>query len=209
MNWSVGIRTGDTKASERNRQKKQLPTVLVTTPESLTLFLTRVETQEQFANLKAIIIDEWHELLSTKRGVQVELALARLKRLRPNVRIWGLSATLGNTEEAAQVLVGPGQPVTLIEGNVSKKIVVDSLIPKTMTRFPWAGHLGLTLVDQVVRAIEQANSCLVFTNTRSQNRNLVPGDSASSTRLGWLDGIASWLARPQGARMGRASVASW
>ena len=98
--WSVDVRTGDTAAAARARQGKRLPTALVTTPESLTLFLARADWRERFAHLAAIVVDEWHELLSTKRGVQVELALARLRDARPALRAWGLSATLANLDTA-------------------------------------------------------------------------------------------------------------
>ena len=132
--------------------------------------LTRPDAQEQFANLQCVVVDEWHELLASKRGVQTELALARLRRWRPILQTWGLSATLGNIDEAMQVLLGPARAEqgVLIEGVRSKRYVVDALIPKTMERFPWAGHLGLNLVEDVVLEIDQAATSLVFTNTRSQ-----------------------------------------
>ena len=81
--WTVDVRTGDTASSARARQNKRLPTALVTTPESLTLMLARADWRERLAHLSAVIVDEWHELMSSKRGVQVELALARLRSLRP------------------------------------------------------------------------------------------------------------------------------
>ena len=76
--WTVGIRTGDTTAAERAKQARKLPTALVTTPESLSLMLSQAEARERLAGVRAVIVDEWHELLGNKRGVQVELALARL-----------------------------------------------------------------------------------------------------------------------------------
>jgi ATP-dependent helicase Lhr and Lhr-like helicase len=168
LNWDVGVRTGDTSASQRTKQSKRLPTVLVTTPESLALFLTHEDCAERFANLRAVIVDEWHELLSSKRGVLVELALARLRKLCPHLRTWGLSATLGNLPEALCTLMGHERPGRVVRGKVPKLIVVDAIIPETIERFPWAGHLGLTLVPQVVAAIEEGQSALVFTNTRAQ-----------------------------------------
>jgi ATP-dependent Lhr-like helicase len=168
LNWDVGTRTGDTSSSQRAKQKKRLPTVLITTPESLALFLTRPETREQFANLRAVVVDEWHELLSSKRGVLVELALARLRNWRPRLRVWGLSATLGNLTEAARTLFGPHGRGTIVEGKIPKSIIVDAIIPPELSRFPWAGHLGTSLVRQVVQAVEEARSTLIFTNTRAQ-----------------------------------------
>lgn len=174
--WTVESRTGDTSAAERRRQQQRLPRVLVTTPESLSLLLTRSDAQHQFRELRGVVCDEWHELLASKRGVQTELALARLRRWRPNLRTWGLSATLGNLHEALAVLVGkphslstsaPPEPL-IVEGQSRKQVTVDSVIPSRMERFPWAGHLGLNQLPEVIDSVEQARSTLVFTNTRSQ-----------------------------------------
>jgi ATP-dependent helicase Lhr and Lhr-like helicase len=168
--WTIDVRTGDTGSAARTRQGKRLPTALVTTPESLTLFLARADWRERFAHLDAIVVDEWHELMGTKRGVQTELALARLRGLHPRLRIWGLSATLANLDDALACLVGPAtvSDATIVKGLDAKEIVIDSLRPETIERFPWAGHIGLKLLPQVVRAIERARSTLVFTNVRSQ-----------------------------------------
>ena len=168
MPWTVQSRTGDTSASIKAKQRKSFPTALVTTPESLSLLLSYPETREHFAGLKAVIVDEWHELLSTKRGVQTELGLARLRHWNPKLKTWGLSATLGNLEEALDCLVGAGNTGHLVNGDLKKKFVVETVIPKAMDRFPWSGHLGSKMVGEVVKAIEQANTTLVFTNVRSQ-----------------------------------------
>jgi ATP-dependent Lhr-like helicase len=167
--WSVEVRTGDTSASVRARQAKRLPTALVTTPESLSLLLSRADCRERFAHLDAIVVDEWHELLASKRGVQVELALARLRRLRPALRTWGLSATLENLDTALACLVGPARAAQgrIVRGLDTKRIEIETLRPRTLERFPWAGHIGLKLLPEVIRAIESARSTLVFTNVRS------------------------------------------
>src|SRR5205823_2945486 len=125
-------------------------------------------------NLRLVVVDEWHELMGTKRGVQVELALARLRALRPDARIWGLSATIGNLDVALRALLGVHLPNgaapagRIIRGVEPKEIVVDALIPPVITRFPWAGHLGTQMLPQVIAAIEEGESAIVFTNTRSQ-----------------------------------------
>jgi ATP-dependent Lhr-like helicase len=169
VEWTVECRTGDTSAADRRRQQHRLPTVLITTPESLSLLLTRSDAEYQFRELRGVVCDEWHELLASKRGVQTELALARLRRWRPNLRTWGLSATLGNLEEALAVLLGKSSsPGRIIEGRSKKSILVDSLIPARMERFPWAGHLGLNQLPEVITSVESARSTLIFTNTRSQ-----------------------------------------
>ncbi|HEX2781888.1 MAG TPA: ligase-associated DNA damage response DEXH box helicase, partial [Gemmatimonadaceae bacterium] len=169
--WSLETRTGDTTPAQRARQGRRLPTALVTTPESLSLLLSRADARELFAELRLVVVDEWHELLGTKRGVQVELALARLRALRPGVRTWGLSATIGNLDEAADTLLGVGvrsTPPRIVRGVEPKEVIVDALIPPVVERFPWAGHLGTQMLPQVVASIEEGESAIVFTNTRSQ-----------------------------------------
>lgn len=166
--WSVELRTGDTAASIRKKQAARLPTALVTTPESLCVLLASEEASSRFNELRLIVVDEWHELMGSKRGVQTELALARLRTMRPNVRTWGISATLGNLEEARDTLLA-GAPGSIVHGPTGKPIVIDSLLPPRVERFPWAGHLGTRMVGPVVEAIEEATTCLVFTNTRSQS----------------------------------------
>ncbi|MGI9077695.1 MAG: ligase-associated DNA damage response DEXH box helicase [Gemmatimonadaceae bacterium] len=154
----------------RARQRRRLPTVLVTTPESLSVLLSREDASERFTGLRLVVVDEWHELLGSKRGVQVELALARLRTLRPEIRQWGLSATIGNLDEAAAALLGPrlANAARIIRGEEPKGVAVDTLIPPVIERFPWAGHLGTQMLPRVVEAIEESESAIVFTNTRSQ-----------------------------------------
>ena len=87
MNWQVGIRNGDTDTSERQRQKRSMPEALIITPESLHLLLGQKDYEEIFSTLKIIAVDEWHELLGSKRGVQVELALSRLVGLSQKAEV--------------------------------------------------------------------------------------------------------------------------
>ncbi|WJD61633.1 ligase-associated DNA damage response DEXH box helicase [Pseudomonas kurunegalensis] len=164
--WSVGVRSGDTGSAERARQARRLPSVLVTTPESLTLLLTRTQAREDFATLRLVVVDEWHELLGNKRGVQLQLALAHLRHWHPGLPTWGLSATLGNLQHARDVLLPQGG--LLVQGRQDKALQVDTLLPTAIERFPWAGHIGLKMLDQVSQEIEASASCLVFTNTRAQ-----------------------------------------
>jgi ATP-dependent Lhr-like helicase len=166
--WTLERRTGDTAASVRDRQREKLPTALVTTPESLSLLLSRPDARELFSDLRLVVVDEWHELIGSKRGAQTELALARLRHFRPDLRAWGLSATLGNLDIALSALTGASGRGRLVRGEAPKEIRVDSLIPDKIERFPWAGHLGLRLLPQVVTVVEEGRTALVFTNTRSQ-----------------------------------------
>lgn len=166
--WSVGLRTGDTSSSERARQTRRQPTALVTTPESLTLMLARADSETSLAHLRMVIVDEWHELIGNKRGVQLQLALARLRRWHPELMVWGISATLGNQAHALEVLVPQGDGIN-VQVQTAKALKVDTLLPPVTERFPWAGHIGLKMLPQVVAEVEASSSCLVFTNTRAQS----------------------------------------
>ncbi|MGN6135441.1 MAG: ligase-associated DNA damage response DEXH box helicase [Aureliella sp.] len=168
--WSVEKRTSDTKASVRARQREALPEVLITTPESISMLLSRDDGEARFSALRLIVVDEWHELLGSKRGVQTELALARLRRLQPEARVWVLSATIGNLEQARATLVGhaAADRAALVRGEVDKRFEIQALIPTEIERFPWAGHLGGRLIPQVAEIVRSAATSLVFTNTRSQ-----------------------------------------
>ena len=167
--WSLGARSGDTPAAERSAQNKRLPTVLVTTPESLSVMLSRLDAREVLGSVKMVVVDEWHELLGNKRGVQTQLALARLRQWNAQLLTWGMSATLGNLDEAMHTLLGNiPTPGTLVQGQIPKKLIIDSLLPTEVSRFPWAGHLGLRMLPQVISEISGSSTTLVFTNTRSQ-----------------------------------------
>ncbi|MCB0372821.1 MAG: ligase-associated DNA damage response DEXH box helicase [Muricauda sp.] len=169
---TVGIRTGDTSTKERARQRTIMPDLLITTPESLHLLLSSKGYAKVFKDCSAIVVDEWHELLGSKRGVQMELGLSRLKTICKDLRIWGISATIGNLEQAREVLLGPTskelENSVLIKANLNKKITVKSIIPKTMEKFPWRGHLGLHLLEDVIPIVNSSKTTLLFTNTRSQ-----------------------------------------
>lgn len=177
--WRLESRTGDSKASQKSRQLKKMPTALVTTPESLSLMLTHEKLLPQLTELKCVVVDEWHELLGTKRGIQTELSLSRLRKLNPQLQTWGVSATLGNLSQARDSLLGtptssqtysPQQerPTRIIEGVKKKRLKLNSIIPKRIERFPWSGHIGTRMVPEVTERLEQAESTLIFANTRSQ-----------------------------------------
>ncbi|MHC8321966.1 ligase-associated DNA damage response DEXH box helicase [Pseudomonas sp. GB2N2] len=166
--WSVGLRTGDTSSSERARQSRRMPTALITTPESLTLMLARADAHTALSTLRMVVVDEWHELLGNKRGVQLQLALARLRRWNPQLIVWGVSATLGNQAHAEEVLIPQGGGIS-VQGQSTKELRVDTLLPPATDRFPWAGHIGLKMLPQVVAEVESSPSSLVFTNTRAQS----------------------------------------
>ena len=171
LNWRVAIRSGDTSSAERQKLKRKPPEILITTPESLHLLLASKQYERYFKDLSTIVIDEWHELIGSKRGVQIELALSRLKGFLPKLRVWGISATIGNMDEALAVLLGN----SLVEGkykviraDIEKQINLETILPDTIETFPWAGHLGISLIEKVVPIIKSGQSTLIFTNTRAQ-----------------------------------------
>ncbi len=166
--WRVALRSGDTAAAERARQDKHPGDALVTTPETLSLLLTRDNAAQALRGVQVVVVDEWHELLGNKRGVQVQLALARLRSWHPQLTVWGLSATLGNLDEALRALLPPRGKGLLVQARLDKPLVIDCLIPADPGRFTWSGHLGAQMVKPLVQALEQSGTTLVFTNVRSQ-----------------------------------------
>jgi ATP-dependent Lhr-like helicase len=204
--WQIATRTGDTSAAEKQALKRKLPEVLLTTPESLHLMLAQKEYPKMFSHLQVVVIDEWHELLGTKRGVQVELGLSKLKVLSSELgvlsekasqdqvvpktqstksenhspltthhsllKIWGISATIGNLEQAAEVLLGnnfPPERIRMVRANLDKKLDIRSIIPDNVENYSWAGHIGLKLLPQVMEIVAHSKTTLIFTNTRSQS----------------------------------------
>lgn len=171
--WRVARRTGDTSSHARRKIAENPPQALVTTPESLSLLLSQPDFLRHFQSLELVVVDEWHELISTKRGVLMELALARLRTLAPAHRVWGLSATLGNTEEAAKVLGGfhtesVPRAMRIVAGGPSREVQIETLLPPEDDRYPWGGHLGLQLLPKVLPLLKKHSSSIIFTNTRSQ-----------------------------------------
>lgn len=172
LEWEVARRTGDISSAEKAKLRRRMPEILITTPESLHLIFTRKRHEEEFARLAYVVVDEWHELLGSKRGVQTELALTHLKKIQPNCCTWGISATIGNMEEALEVLLGPKRAASsdavMVKAEIPKELVVKPIIPDNMERFPWSGHLGLNLADEVLNVVDGSTSTLLFTNTRGQ-----------------------------------------
>ncbi|WP_285008469.1 ligase-associated DNA damage response DEXH box helicase [Pedobacter faecalis] len=175
LGWSVGVRNGDTAQSEKLKQKKQMPDVLIITPESMHLLLAQKSTLNYFSELQCIVADEWHELIGSKRGVMAELAISRIKGLlyeqHPErlLRIWGISATIGNMEQALDVLVPYADLLkVIVTADIEKKITIKSILPDHIDMLPWAGHLGHKLAPKLLPVIYASKTTLIFTNTRGQ-----------------------------------------
>jgi ATP-dependent Lhr-like helicase len=211
ITWKVGIRNGDTSLSDRAKQKRNMPEVLIITPESLHLLLAQKQYPDVFKQLRYFVVDEWHELIGSKRGVQVELALSRIVGLaalriaeesqkakvksqkaggtdklskssktpqnlsKPfGLSVWGISATIGNLEQAAEVLLSPvvtafGIKPVSVRTNIRKQIEIDSILPDEIEKYPWAGHLGIRLAQKVLPILEESRTTLIFINTRGMS----------------------------------------
>jgi ATP-dependent Lhr-like helicase len=173
LNWEIAMRTGDTSSQEKQKQKKYQPDALVTTPESLHIMLSQKDASRWFQNLEVFIVDEWHELLGSKRGVQIELALSRIRGFCSSdenpLLVWGISATIGNLTQALEVLLGEAAAsACMVKSSIPKKIEIQSILPEEVEKYPWAGHLGIKMIDKVLPIIEAGTSTLMFTNTRAQ-----------------------------------------
>lgn len=220
MEWKIGIRNGDTDINERQRQKRRMPEVLIITPESLHLLLAQKGYPAVFEKLQILAVDEWHELIGSKRGVQVELAVSRLVGLRllaaanqqeitnnniqnTNLRIWGISATIGNLDQAKEVLLSPvfnnrsvtggnGREVSgnspsnplpvnrektgiIVKASIRKDVIIESIIPDEIEKYPWAGHLGLKLIHKVLPILDTSRTTLIFINTRGMSEQWYQG----------------------------------
>lgn len=167
--YTIEGRTGDTTAHERAKQKKNPPSILVTTPESFSLLLISDEYREALKKCRLVVVDEWHELMGSKRGVQVQLCLSHLKTMAPQLRVWALSATLGNPKLAGHVINGGTlNNFVFVTEKFSKEMDVQCLLPDEIDSFPWSGHLGLAMMEKVIQHVDLSHSCLLFTNTRNQ-----------------------------------------
>lgn len=169
LDWSVQVRNGDTPTATRRRQERLMPDILLTTPETMHLLFSQKKNSRWFKHLKCVAIDEWHELLGNKRGVLTELAISQLRHYAPKLRIWGITATIGNLEEAKFVLLPYSDlKVTTITAKQKKKLDIISVLPDEIEVLPWAGHLGGKMVDKILPIIASNTTTLIFTNTRGQ-----------------------------------------
>lgn len=171
LGWRVEIRSGDTSSADRQKQKRKPPEILITTPESLHLLLASKGYPSYFGQLSAVVVDEWHEMMGSKRGVQMELALSRLKGLQPSLQVWGISATIGNMDDALHALLGQAYAsgrYALVKAAIPKEIIIESILPDEAEQFPWAGHLGTKLIHKLLPILDKSTTTLIFTNTRAQ-----------------------------------------
>ncbi len=170
LDWEVAVRNGDTPSSVRRKQERLMPDVLIVTPETVHLLFSQKKNSRWFKNVACLAVDEWHELLGNKRGILVELVIARLLKLSEKLRVWGITATIGNLEEAGHVLIPyPELKTVMITAKENKKIKVVTVLPDEVEVLPWAGHLGKSMASKIIPIIHENKTTLIFTNTRGQS----------------------------------------
>jgi ATP-dependent helicase Lhr and Lhr-like helicase len=163
-------RTGDTPSSKRQRQRRDPPDILLTTPEQLSLLLASADAPYLFGDLRRIVLDELHALVTSKRGDLLSLALARLYRFAPSLTAVGLSATVAEPDELCRFLVPQPEAATrsadLVIAAGGAQPVVTML--DTAEHLPWSGHSARHALNEVYALIGRHRLSLVFVNTRSQ-----------------------------------------
>ncbi len=168
LDVTIASRTGDTSSHRKRKLRENLPNVLLTTPESLSLMLSYEDAPTKFRDVDVVVLDEWHDVADTKRGTQTELAVARIRGRSPGLRVWALSATVGNLAELAQAAVGTGQSYEIVSTEATNHPEIR-LVPLPEGKlFPWFGYLGASMFDAVVDDLDPDVATLLFTNTRSQ-----------------------------------------
>ncbi|WP_245602415.1 ligase-associated DNA damage response DEXH box helicase [Fodinicurvata fenggangensis] len=167
---AVETRSGDTPQGKKLRQRSRPPQMLLTTPESLALMLSYPDAPEIFGSLRCIVLDELHELVTSKRGDLLSLGLARLGSLAPQARRVGLSATVHDPDSLRAWVSAEADPadarVRQVHGMPAERPEVEILT--TRERLPWSGHMALHAMPEVYERIQQAHTTLVFVNTRAQ-----------------------------------------
>jgi ATP-dependent Lhr-like helicase len=167
---TIENRTGDTPAGKRQRQKTNPPDILLTTPEQLALLLSHSDAGRFFKDLRYVVFDELHSLVTSKRGHLLSLGLARLRRLAPSLQTIGLSATVAQPMDLRRWLVGQRPDVDAAAGAITVEggARPDITILQTEERIPWSGHSARYAIPDVYKVLKDFQTTLLFVNTRSQ-----------------------------------------
>lgn len=169
LSINIETRTGDTPAHKRRRQKMMPPDILLTTPEQVSLLLSSSTAKLFFKNLDTIILDEVHALVPSKRGHLLSLALARLHKIQPRLKIIGLSATVSNPDSLRRFLVAQNKTRPMAGLIIADEHIKPNItLLQTHKTIPWAGHSARYASNEILMAIENAQTALLFVNTRSQ-----------------------------------------
>ena len=169
LDISMETRTGDTPSHKRQRQKYTPPEILLTTPEQVALLIASREADRLFSDLRYVVLDELHSLVTSKRGHLLSLGLARLRRFAPKLQAVGLSATVADRDALRRWLMSQDPPGSMsdlitVEGGAKPEItILDS-----KERVPWAGHSARYAIPEIYEAIRRHKTTLLFVNTRSQ-----------------------------------------
>lgn len=167
---TIENRTGDTPAHKRQRQKTNPPDILLTTPEQVALLLSHSDAIRFFKDLRFVIFDELHSLVTSKRGHLLSLGLARLRKLAPDLKTIGLSATVAQPMDLRRWLVAQRQDeeaaagLITVEGGARPNIT----ILQTEDRIPWSGHRAVYAIPEIYKVLKDFQTTLLFVNTRSQ-----------------------------------------
>ncbi|MEM6917011.1 MAG: DEAD/DEAH box helicase, partial [Verrucomicrobiota bacterium] len=164
----VGLRTGDTSASERQKQRRKPPHILITTPESLAIVLPQKGYREALSRCEFVIIDELHAFAENKRGVHLMVSLERLERIvaAPLCRI-GLSATVAPLSLVGDFLSGSGPRAHIREASAGRRAIIEVMTPLRKHAYPPAGYTATRVISDMARIVEGNRATLIFTNTRS------------------------------------------
>jgi ATP-dependent Lhr-like helicase len=163
-------RTGDTPVSKRQRQRRDPPDILLTTPEQLALLLASADAPFLFGTLRRVVLDELHSLVTSKRGDLLSLGLARLFRIAPQLTSVGLSATVAEPDELCRFLL-PQRPAAEARADL---VITDGGAPPQVTmldtaeHLPWSGHSARHALGEMYALIKRHKTVLIFVNTRSQ-----------------------------------------
>ncbi|MBX9469423.1 MAG: ligase-associated DNA damage response DEXH box helicase [Rhizobium sp.] len=167
---TIENRTGDTPAHKRQRQKTNPPDILLTTPEQVALLISHSDAERFFKDVRYVIFDELHSLVTSKRGHLLSLGLARLRKLAPGLKTIGLSATVAQPMDLRRWLVAQPEAgeaaagLITVEGGARPNIT----ILQTDERIPWSGHKAHYAIPEVYKVLKDFQTTLLFVNTRSQ-----------------------------------------
>ncbi|MBI4182245.1 MAG: DEAD/DEAH box helicase [Candidatus Aenigmarchaeota archaeon] len=183
LDFEVAVRHGDTSQYERSMQAQNPSEMFIVTPETLQAMLVAPLLRQHLAHVKWVIVDEIHELVDNKRGVQLSLGLERLRALAGGFQLIGLSATVGSPERVARFL---GEGVQVVHAEREKRVSIQvDLPPAGREARDQAGRLRVSpetaaRVQAIADRIRARKAVLVFTNTRESAEVL-------SSRLKLLD----------------------
>ncbi len=169
----IGVRTGDTTASEKAKMLQKTPHILITTPESLAIMLNSPKFKEKLTQAQWLIVDEIHALAENKRGVHMSITMENLQKISPGITRVGLSATIAPLEDIAGYLVGKDRDCGIVDIRFLKEMDLKVLSPvKSLVETDYLLK-HRRMYDLMHELIQEHKSTLIFTNTRSATERVV------------------------------------